>query len=355
MNLMDAVVFYKNTGLVFQKMDIPPLLPDMVLVHVAYTGFCGSDKGYVTGNKAADGYILGHETSGIVEAVGTDVKGVDVGMRVIIRHTFCDQCQECRSGRPHQCVVNRRGIGVRDMPGAFAEYFCVFPQMLIPIPPSVDLQNAALIEVMASALHGYNCAKVNSGSALVMGAGPIGLCLVKILRLYGFDTIVLSEPVMIKRDLGMLYGADFVVDPLSDPIGVTAYTATKNNGFDVVFECSGVKENINTGIELAKCGGTVCIVSVIGTDITLSPRNIGFKEVYITGSNSNTHAENKQCLRWIQSGLVDLRDMVTDTVTLEELPKAFIERVLTGKTIKLMVEIFPDPNQNNIRGFENDH
>ncbi|GAB6194338.1 hypothetical protein JCM39068_40910 [Desulfocastanea catecholica] len=188
-----------------------------------------------------------------------------------------------------------------------------------------------------------------------MGGGPIGLCLVKILRLCGFDTIVLSEPVKTKRDLGILYGADFAVNPLTEYLGVAAYTATQNNGFDVVFECSGVKENINTGIELVKCGGTICIVSVIGEDISVSPRNIGFKEVTITGSISNTHAENKQCLRWIQSGLVDLRAMATDTVSLEELPKTFIERVLTGKINKLMIEIFPDPNQDTLRGIDNDN
>ncbi|MCB2215716.1 MAG: alcohol dehydrogenase catalytic domain-containing protein [Desulfobulbaceae bacterium] len=340
---MRAVVFDRDVGLVFKEVEKPTLEPGMVLVRTVYTGFCGSDKGYIVGKKAQNGYILGHETSGIVEDFGSEVSGVDRGTRVIIRHTFCNNCHECRLGRPHQCAIHRRGIGVRDMPGAFAEYFIVYPQMLITIPPKVDMQNAALAEVMASALHGFLNAKVHSGAALVMGGGPIGLSLVRILRLYGFDLIVLSEPVKEKRALGIHYGADVVVNPLSESLGVASYTANVNKGFDVVYECSGFEENINTAVELVRCGGTVCVVSVINSDIKVSPRNIGFKEVYITGSNSNTHAENKQCLRWMESGLVDLRPLITDIVSLEELPTAFEKRILTGKAIKLMVRVSQEP------------
>ena len=218
MKKMKAAVYRKNKGLVVEEVPMPEAGEDGVLVKVSDTGFCGSDHSLIESGLLPDGLILGHEASGMVWDRGKQETAFPERFQVIIRPTFCGQCRECRMGKPHLCGIKRRSIGVGDLPGGFAEYVKVFPSMLIPVPPGVDSRNAALAEVFASALHGIHCAKMERGSVLVMGGGPIGLAAVRILKILGFGPVALSEPVEKKRDIGKQFGADFVLDPLKEDI-----------------------------------------------------------------------------------------------------------------------------------------
>ena len=123
-----------------------------------------------------------------------------------------------------------------DLQGAFAEYIKVFPQMLIPVPDGVDSRNAALAEAYAASLHGIKCTGKDGGSVLVMGGGPIGLALVKLLKLKGFGPITVTEPVKKKRDLAVTFGADFAINPFNENTGLHVFECTDGIGFETVFE-----------------------------------------------------------------------------------------------------------------------
>lgn len=97
-------------------------------------------------------------------------------------------------GRPHLCTGGRRTIGIGDLPGGFAEYLVCFPEMLIPVPDGVDSRNAALAEAFAASLHAIRVSQAKSGSALVIGGGPIGLAMVRLLRILGYGPVAISEP-----------------------------------------------------------------------------------------------------------------------------------------------------------------
>ncbi|MRR18440.1 MAG: hypothetical protein EG826_18510, partial [Deltaproteobacteria bacterium] len=257
---MKAVVFRKDRGLVYEEVPDYRLAQDEVLVKVANTGFCGSDHSLVTGGLLPDGYILGHEISGVVVDKGVDASGPALGTRVCIRPTYCGKCGNCLSGKQQLCRVHRRTTGIGDLPGGFAEYVKVYPQMLIPIPQGVDSRNAALAETFASALHAVNCTSSRTSSALVMGGGPVGLSAVRILKILGYGPIVLFEPVKEKRDIALLYGADHAFDPREKDVDQQA-TALVPGGFQKVFECSGVRTNVDRAIGLSADSGEVCIVS----------------------------------------------------------------------------------------------
>ena len=154
---MKAVVYRRSVGLVCEEISTPEVGENEVLVRVSNTGFCGSDHSLVESGLLPDGYILGHETSGIIESYGREVNNLKAGLRVMIRPTFCGHCRECLAGRPHFCTHNRRTIGVGDLPGGFAEKVKVFPQMVLLIPAGVDSQSAALAETFAASLHGIKC------------------------------------------------------------------------------------------------------------------------------------------------------------------------------------------------------
>lgn len=336
---MKAAVYRKGTGLIIEEVPMPQLADDEVMVKVANTGFCGSDHSLIEAGILKDGYILGHETSGTIVDVGKNVKGHATGTRVIVRPTFCGQCRDCQQGKPYFCPNNRRSIGIGDLPGAFAEYIKVYPQMLIPVPDGVDSRNAALAEAFAAALHGIKSARKAGGSALVIGGGPIGLALTRILTIMGFEPIALSEPVEKKRLIGQAFGAHAAIDPFTQDLGQFVFNTTGGDGFEVVFECSGVPACLETAMDAAARGGTVCIVSVMFDNVGIKPMTLNFKEIWLTGSYSNTHEENIQCLQWMAAGKLDGRGLITDVITLDQLPDVYRARIQKGQAIKVMLRI----------------
>ena len=199
---MKAVAYRQSRGLTVEDVQMPAAGDDFIVVKVANTGFCGSDHSLIESGLLADGTILGHETSGIVAEIGKKTEGLSEGMKIITRPTFCGSCRECRMGMPHLCSGGRRTIGIGDLPGGFAEYLKIYPQMAIPVPDGVDSQNAALAEPFAVALHGIKTAGSTGGSVLVMGGGAIGLAAIKLLKILGYGPIALSEPVEGKRKIG---------------------------------------------------------------------------------------------------------------------------------------------------------
>ena len=172
--MMKAAVYRTGKGLVIEDVPIPRIEADQVLVKVSHTGFCGTDHSMIHSRGLEDGTILGHETCGIVVETGAFSPGVPEGTRVIVRPTACGDCPECKSGKPYFCQIKRRSIGIGDLPGAFAEYFVAYPEMLIPVPEEVDAQNAALAESFATSLHAITCVDRQDCSALVAGGGSIG-------------------------------------------------------------------------------------------------------------------------------------------------------------------------------------
>jgi len=336
---MKAAVFDPSKGLVIKDVPRPGIGAGEVLVRVANTGFCGSDHTILESGNIPEGTILGHEVSGTVEEVEPAHQGVEPGSPVIIRPTYCGACRDCRMGRPYLCQVNRRSIGVGDLPGGFAEYIKVYSPMLIPVPEGVDSRNEALAETFAACLHGIQCTGRDDGSAMVIGGGTIGLALLKLLRLLDFGPIAVSEPVKEKQDLARVFGADVVLDPFTDNLGEHVFDTTKGVGFETVFECSGIRENVQAALDFAARGGTVCIVSVILDEVRIIPATMTFKEILLTASYSNTHEENIQCLEWMAEGKLDGSPLITDLIPLDDLPRVYRDRIHTGKAVKVMVQI----------------
>jgi (R,R)-butanediol dehydrogenase / meso-butanediol dehydrogenase / diacetyl reductase len=150
---------------------------------------------------------------------------------------------------------------------------------------------------------------------------------------------VLSEPVKEKRELALEFGADQVIDPLSGNLVLQGYTITQGAGFNAVFECSGRTGLIPEAMNLTGPAGTICQLSVVYENVEINPAVLMFKELKLTAAYGNTHVENIQCLRWMSEGKLDVRPLITDTVTLDQLPQVYRERIHTGKTIKVLVRI----------------
>jgi len=337
--MMKAAVYYDSEGLVIKEIPKPVPEEDQVLIKVINTGFCGSDHSLIKTGGLSDGTVLGHETSGIVVEKGKKVDSSILDSRVIVRPTFCGKCPDCLKGKPYLCLNDRRTIGIGDLPGAFAEYFLAYPQMLIPIPDSVDFPNAALAEAFSASLHGIKQTRQTEGSVLVMGGGPIGLAAVKLLKILGFDPVILSEPIEERRQIGLSFDADLTVDPFKDDLGIRIFEQTRGAGADTVLECSGAPDAVKVAMDVVTKGGTVCIISVMFKDIAINPLTMNFKEIWMTAAYSNTHEENIQVLEWMAEGMLDGIPLISEFIQLEELPKVYKERIQPGKSIKVMLQL----------------
>jgi threonine dehydrogenase-like Zn-dependent dehydrogenase len=338
---MKAVVYHPDRGLVYEVRPDPDIDEGEVLLAVIDVGFCGSDHSIIESGGAPDGLILGHEVSAVIVEVGSAVSDLKPGQRMIVRPTFCGRCRECRLGKPQLCSASRKtiGIGGEGYPGGFAEYIKALPSMLIPIPAGVDSKNAALAELFAVSWHGMQCVGALKGPVLVVGAGAVGLSLISLLKLHRIGPIMVSEPRRVNSDTARRIGADLLVDPASEDLRKAVFLATNGIGAETVFECSGRTEQVQLSMDTVASGGTVCLLSVILEQVQISPISLTFKEIRLTAAYGNTHEENRQCLSWMAESRLDAQPLISDLISLEQLPDAYRERIRTGKSVKTVVQI----------------
>jgi (R,R)-butanediol dehydrogenase/meso-butanediol dehydrogenase/diacetyl reductase len=298
--------------------DLPPLDPDLVRVDVAFAGICGSDLHAIQGEHVLPGPIrMGHEQAGVVSEVGRRVEGVEVGQRVSVMPCMsCGACRYCRYGSPTMCRSSRSA------PAGWTDRMDVLPGLLALLPDSVSLEHGALAEPTACALRAIDRAEVRSGSsALVLGAGPIGLILAHLLPLAGVTRLLVSEPDPARRARAQAAGAT-VVDPVADDVVGWARDATEGRGADVVFEAAGLARVLEDGIAAAAPGGTVVVVGVASADarVPVSPFDVFVRELTIRGAFGieGTYARAVELLTRIPVG-----DIVTDVFPLSRVDEAF--------------------------------
>lgn len=204
-----------------ENIEIPAIkFPDDVLLKIHACGVCGTDMHIFDGEEGAaptpSGTVLGHEFSGEVVAVGTNVKSVLPGDRVCVDpNLLCNSCDWCREGIGHFCE-NMTGIGTT-VNGGFAEY-CVVPEsQMYRFDSSVPYTAAAMTEPLACCLHGADMCGISQGDCVaVIGGGMIGLLMLQLAKLKGVSKLILAEPVEEKRRLAKSLGADIVFDPLTE-------------------------------------------------------------------------------------------------------------------------------------------
>ena len=331
---MKSAVFYGKHDLRIEELQKPSPKDREVLIKVMACGVCGTDVHIYEGDKgAADcppGTVLGHEFSGIVEAVGASVTNYKPGDRVCIDpNVLCGECYYCRNGIGHFCE-KMIGIGTT-CNGGFSEY-CVVPQSQVyKIGDTTTFEEAAMTEPVACCLHGIDMCNIKPGStALVIGGGMIGLIMLQLAKLNGASTVVLMEPVEEKREMGRKLGADLCINP-SDDIH-SLLKENKINRFDVVIECVGLTKTIAQAIELAGKKSTVMMFGLTKPDDTVSikPFEIFQKEIDIKASFINPYTQTR-AINLIDTKKIDVTSMVHRVASLNELKDILSKPELRAK------------------------
>ncbi|MEO5940647.1 MAG: alcohol dehydrogenase catalytic domain-containing protein [Candidatus Limnocylindrales bacterium] len=331
---MRAAVYEGEGRLVIRDVADPEPGPDEVVIEVEACGVCGSDVQIINvppGHPSTPPVIIGHEFVGRVHLVGSAVRDVAIGTRVVCDpDPKCGACESCRAGRPANCV-NIVALGVhRD--GALARFVAAPANSLYPISESVPAELAALVEPLACVVNGTNRAAIRPGeSAVVFGAGAIGCLFIAVLKASGAAKVVAIEPSPDRAPVALAVGADIVVTP-------DAWAAQRADilagGADVVVDAVG--SVLPQAIEAAAMGARIVIFGMNGNarppvhQIEITEKGLSILGSYI--SNFTFPA----AIRLVESGRLNLAPMITATVPLED-TLAGIARLRSGEAVKIVI------------------
>lgn len=332
---MKSAIFYGKHSMKVEDVNKPNIGKDDVLIKVMACGVCGTDVHIYEGDEGAaectPPTILGHEFSGIVEAVGEGVTNVKVGEKVCVDpNNICGECYYCREGIGHFCEA-MIGIGTTTN-GGFAQYCSVNKKQVYRIDENTTFEAGAMAEPVACCLHGIDMCDIKPGSTvMVIGGGMIGLIMLQLAKLEGAHKIVLLEPVQGKRDMAKKLGADICIDPLNEDVEAIL----KANGIErinTVIECAGLKSTIKQAIEYAGKNSTVMMFGLTKPNdtIDIKPFDIFKKEVVLKSSFINPYTQDR-AVKLINSGKIDVTSMVYEVCSLEKLEKVLSSPELRSK------------------------
>lgn len=318
----------------YKKLEIvetprPEIRSDEVLVRVQACGICGSDvHGYDgTSGRRVPPLIMGHEASGTIEEVGSAVSVPAPGTRVAFDSTaFCGECSFCRSGRPNLCD-NRTVLGVScgayRRHGAFAEYVAVPARSLCSLPADLPFEHAAMVEPVSVAAHAVGrTPPVAGGTALVLGAGMIGLLVIQSLRLAGWTRVIAVDLDVDRLNLATQLGADEAINASEQDVLKAVLDLTEGQGAEAVFEVVGISETVEPAVSAARKGGSVVLVGNLAPKVNLPLQAVVTRELSLYGSCA-INGECAQSVEQIASGAIKVSALISATASLEEGPEWF--------------------------------
>ncbi|RJP25664.1 MAG: hypothetical protein C4520_01965 [Candidatus Abyssobacteria bacterium SURF_5] len=335
---MKAAVMKDRRKMVIEETPAPKAGPGEVVLKMKYVGICGSDLHLYTTGLVPPDTIMGHECAGIVAEVGDGVEGWKIGDRVGIHGgLYCGKCFWCRRGQTNLCR-EVGGIGLGDMPGGYAEYLKVFPSMLLPVPEKMRLRDVALLDPFSTAFHAVRLSGFQiADTVLIMGAGPIGLCALQQLKLAGAKVVCVTERVEARARAAKAFGADLVLDPTDDVSGKLA-DLTDGVGVDFVFECVGIPDTTQEAFNLVRRAGKVVLVGVCMDLATVHPVLWVINEISMQATIGFVREDLLSSMKQIEKGVLRTDGLVTETISIEQLPDAFERLLSPNNEIKVLVE-----------------
>lgn len=321
---MKALVLEEYNKLIYKEMPEPEIAGNEVLIQVKACGICGSDVHGMDGSSGRRNppLIMGHEASGVIVKKGNQVSGFSEGDRVTFDSTiYCGTCPYCRKGLINLCD-NRRVLGVAPKEyrqhGAFAEYVAVPEHVLYRLPEGLSFERAAMVEPVSIAFHSVALTPISlNDSAVVIGAGMIGLLVIQALRTAGCGTIIAVDLEQNKLDLALQLGADH--DLLAGQVDVAEEVKklTDDQGTDIAMEVVGNTAAVNTALSSLKKGGALTMVGNLAATVDFPLQEVVTRQISVTGSCSSC-GEYPACLEMIARGSINVDALMSGVAPLSE-------------------------------------
>jgi len=329
-NFMRAVVCHAPLDLRLDDLAGEPLGPRQLRVRVAFGGICGSDLHYFQHGgfgtvRIKEPMVLGHEVSGVVEEVGSEVTALRPRQRIAISPSRpCGACRFCQRGLHNHCSDMRfYGSAMRfpHVQGAFRETLVIDATQAHPVADGLALSEAALAEPLSVGLHAIARAGTVFGKrVLVTGCGPIGSLLIAGLRRAGAAQIVAADLADLPLACALKMGADQGVNLARDPQGLSPFAADKG-AFDVMFEASGSEKALLGGLDVVAPRGVIVSIG-LGGNISIPMNTLVAKEIDLRGT-FRFHEEFAVAVSFLNQGLVDGKPVISDVVAFDSATDAF--------------------------------
>ena len=288
---MKALVLEEYNKLVYKDFPDPDLADDEVLIKVEAVGICGSDVHGMDGSsgRRIPPLVMGHEASGVITALGADVKHWSVGDRVTFDSTIYKLDDWYTRKGFYNLSDDRMVLGVSPgdwkKHGAFAEFVNVPQHILYKVPDGVTFTQASMVEPVAVAAHAVELTPVSwNDTAVVVGSGMIGLFVIQVLRARGCGKIVAVDLEHEKLKLARELGADVTLNPNTDDVKKEVLALTENRGADVAFEVVGVPDAVKTAIDSVRKGATVTLVGNLSPTAEIPLQAIVTQQIRLQGS-----------------------------------------------------------------------
>lgn len=338
---MKSIVFPEKGNYEYRT-EYPTPEPDGkdIIIEVNQCGLCGTDAHIYNGEFEANfPVVIGHEFSGTVEEVGSEVGKFNPGDRVAVNpNTVCNRCEFCRNGQENLCVT-LPGLGVNS-DGGFAEYASVPERCVYHIPGKLSFSAAAFTEPLSCAIHGIDLANINEGdNVLILGSGPTGLLLMQLAKISGAAKVISSAKREKRLNVAEQLGATKTINVIQADLTDSVKEILGDQGADVVIEAVGSETTMKQSIELAKPGGQIVWFGVASPDleIPIKPYEVYRKELTIQGSFVNPYT-TQSAINLLAEGKIKTNELITHRFNLDQFDEAMDTYNNDDSRIKIMME-----------------
>ncbi len=321
---MKALLLSEYSHLEIRDIAKPEPGAGELLIAVAACGICGSDvHGFDGGSgRRIPPLVMGHEAAGVVERVGAGVTRFRMGDRVTFDSTvYCGACAYCARGEINLCD-RREVVGVsckefrRD--GAFAEYVTVPERIVYGLPAEMEFAEAAMLEAVAVALHAAHLAAMDpDGTAVVIGAGMIGLLTMQAALALGWKRVVVADVDRTRLAMAESLGASETLLASGEELARQVKDLTDGHGAGVVFEAVGRDETVTAAVDAVSKGGTVVLVGNITPEVTLPLQKVVSRQIRLQGSCASC-GEYPEAIAMVSSGQIRVKRLITAVASLED-------------------------------------
>jgi L-iditol 2-dehydrogenase len=346
---MKAQVFRGVNHLSYEEVPLPEVLADEVLVQVQVVGLCQSDIKKIRYPLYEPPRIFGHETAGTIAAVGSDVKGWQVGDRVVVLHHIpCMHCAYCLNDNFSMCDVYKNittTAGFAPSGGGFAEYVKVPGHIvrnggLIQIPDSITFEQASFVEPTNCCLKAVKKAQVQPGqTVLITGAGPIGLMFIMLVKYFGARAIA-TDLLPSRVDKALTVGADAAFDARDPDLAAKVHGLTQGMGVDTSLLAVPSEKAFFQALDCTRKGGKILFFAEFPdeVEIPINPNILYRREIDLMGSYSSSYRLQALATDIVFNRRIDVDALISDRYPLKDLAAAVEQAIAPAEdTYKILI------------------
>jgi len=330
-----------------QEVQVPNIAEDEVLIEVETCGICGSDVHSYTGHHpfVDPPIVLGHEYAGIIKKVGNEVKDLEIGQRVTSEIVInCGECYNCRDGRYHICE-NGKYLGNVGWNGAMADYVVMKADKVHTLPETMSPKEGAMVEPSAVGIHAVRRSNFKVGdTALVIGAGIIGNLTAQSLKIAGARRVIVADVLEKRVQKAKEIGLKEVINTSEVNLKEWIEDSLGRENLDLIFDCVGFEETIDSAINIARKGSQIVIVGVPPLDVSVNMAYVQDRELDIIGSLQYIDKDYIRAIDFIDNGLLKVKPLITHTYNFSDYQKAFEMAISDEEAKKGRMKVLMDYN-----------